>query len=302
MTEWSALNAEFGIKGCLEIRQAAAGLAVIDVTAMGGSASIALQGAQILHWTPNADKPVIWLSPEAKWLVGKSLRGGVPVCWPWFGPHTLQADFPAHGFARTLPWVIKNTTVLDDERVQIQLQLPPTQSTHTWWPQQTTVQMTVIVGGNSLDIELLTHNTDPSPVVVSEALHTYFAVGDVRQARVLGLQGCEYIDKVDNGRRKMQQGPVNIEGEIDRVYLNTDAQCVIEDERWRRRILINKQGSRSTVVWNPWVEKAAKLGDMGAEGYLHMLCVESANALDNSVTIAPGEMHRLGVSYSVEAD
>jgi D-hexose-6-phosphate mutarotase len=152
-----------------------------------------------------------------------------------------------------------------------------------------------------LEIELITRNTGVTPITVSEALHTYFQVGDVREIAVNGLDGCEYLDKVDGYKRKQQAGPVTFSGELDRVYLDTVTDCLIDDPGLNRRIRITKRGSRSTVVWNPWSEKAAKMGDLGGDGFLKMVCVESANAADNLVTISSGEEHRLGVIYRLEA-
>jgi D-hexose-6-phosphate mutarotase len=151
-----------------------------------------------------------------------------------------------------------------------------------------------------LKIDLVTSNTGGMPITIGEVLHTYFEVGDVREIAIHGLDGCEYLDEVDGDKRKEQSGPVMFNAETDRVYFNTGADCVIDDPGLGRRIRICKSGSRSTVVWNPWNEKAAKMGDLGDEGHLHMVCVESANAAENLVTISPGSEHHLQVSYQLE--
>jgi D-hexose-6-phosphate mutarotase len=139
-------------------------------------------------------------------------------------------------------------------------------------------------------------------VVIGEALHTYFHIGDIAAVRVRGLEGCDYLDKVDGGARKQQRGAIRFTGETDRVYVNTAAECVIEDERLRRRIHVAKSGSQATVVWTPWVEKADKMGDFGPDGWRGMVCVESANAAENTLTLKPGGTHTLAVEYRVEAD
>jgi glucose-6-phosphate 1-epimerase len=150
-------------------------------------------------------------------------------------------------------------------------------------------------------MDLATLNTGKKPITIGDALHTYFEVGDVRYAKVHGLHMIDYLDKVDGNKKKQQLGPVIVGSEVDRVYLNTADTCVIEDVKYQRRIRIEKRNSRSTVVWNPWIEKADKMGDLGPDGYLNMICVESTNAADDVVTLAPGAEHHLWVRYSVEA-
>jgi D-hexose-6-phosphate mutarotase len=180
------------------------------------------------------------------------------------------------------------------------LRLPMQAINKNHWPHDTQLECFITVG-ESLEIELVTRNLGEAALDITEALHTYFAVADVRNIQLHGLDGCDYIDKVDGDQRKQQVGPVTIESETDRVYLNTEAECWIDDPGYQRRIRIARSGSRSTVVWNPWVEKAAALGDVGADGYLHMLCDESANALENTVNLAPGAEHRLTVSYQLQS-
>jgi glucose-6-phosphate 1-epimerase len=297
MNKTNDLNERFGIKDSVIFKESPGELVTIDINTRNASASIALQGAQVLTWAPVNEKPVVWLSPAAKYLANKSLRGGIPICWPWFGPHDTHPEFPAHGVARTAPWQVKSVELLHDGRICLIFSLPQTVDTGAYWPYVTPLQYSVTIG-DTLELELLTRNESETDIILGEALHTYFAVSDVRNIRVRGLQGCEYIDKVDQAKRKHQDGEVNITGEVDRVYLNTNAECIIEDSNWKRRIHIEKQGSHSTVIWNPWIEKSDKMGDLGDEGYLNMLCVESANAADNVVTLPSRGEHRLQVKYS----
>jgi len=221
------------------------------------------------------------------------------VCWPWFGPHGSEASFPGHGFARTVPWAVERTEALADA-TRIVLALQQGDATRAQWPHASSAQLVVTVG-RELSCDLITRNLGDAPFVLGEALHTYFAVSDIRNAPIRGLEGCAYWDKAAGGVDGRQEGAIVIGGEVDRVYLDTAADCAIDDAGWRRRIRIRKEGSRSTVVWNPWAEKAEKMGDFGPEGYLGMVCVESGNALGNVVTIPPGGEHTLRVVYSVEA-
>lgn len=296
-TDLAALNERFGIPGQI-VFQPQGGLTVAAVSNSLATATIALQGAHLMTWVPRGQQPVIWLSRSAVLAPGKSIRGGAPVCWPWFGPHPTEPKFPGHGHARTVPWEVIETGVLPGGATQLAFRLVASEAT-ALWPHATPVELRVTVGAG-LELELVTRNEGTAPVTIGDALHTYFEVSDVRQVAIHGLGGLPYIDKVDGGQRKRQTGPVTIAGEVDRIYLDSVADCVIDDPRWRRRIRVSKQGSRSTVVWNPWIDKAAKMGDLGPQGYLNMVCVESANAPDDTVTVAPGGEHRLWVRYGVE--
>jgi glucose-6-phosphate 1-epimerase len=290
------LNDRFGIAGRLRFTRADSGPTLAEIDSPDGSARIALEGGQLLSWTPAGQAPVVWLSPQAVYKPGKSLRGGAPICWPWFGAHPDDAALPGHGFARNKPWQVLGSMLEDDGAIRLDLALIQDDGTRALWPHSAELSLSVTVGAR-LRMALTTRNTGDRPIAISEAIHTYFNVSDVANVLIGGLEGCSYIDKVDDSRRKIQQGPVTIAAEVDRVYLNTTAECIIGDPGPRRRIHIAKSGSRSTVVWNPWSEKGAAFGDMGNDGYRHMLCVETANALDDSVTIAAGASHTLVAEY-----
>jgi glucose-6-phosphate 1-epimerase len=257
-----------------------------------------LQGAHVMTWQPKGQKPVIWLSKAAKFAAGKSIRGGVPLCWPWFGAHATEAGYPGHGFARTIPWALLDTHKLPDGRVRLIFEPVMNDAARAQWPHASKVRYTVNVG-QELVVALATTNTGDAPFPVGQALHTYFEIGDIHNASVAGLEGCAYIDKVDGGKRKKQKGAVTFSGETDRVYLGTNGCCGIVDPVLKRTLLITSTGSRSTVVWTPWTEKAAKMGDFGKQGENRMVCVETANAADDVITLAPGETHRMTAQYRV---
>jgi dihydroxy-acid dehydratase len=297
--------ARFAIPGQLSFRIGAGGLTYVDIDNHGGRATICLQGAHVVSFRPKSQHtPVVWVSDAAKFAPGKSIRGGAPVCWPWFGAHAKEASFPAHGFARTVDWSVTGTRRRNDAKTEITLELVDNEQTRAQWPHATRLTLTVVVG-EKLEMSLATTNTGDAPVQIGEALHTYLQISDIGTVKVSGLEGCDYHDKVDNFARKKQKGAIGFHGEVDRVYVNTPADCVIEDAGLKRRIRIAKSGSQSTIVWTPWTEKAEKMGDMGrgqsGAGWREMVCVESANAMDNVVTVAPGETHTLAVTYSVEA-
>jgi len=299
MMDVSALNEQFAIQGQLIFREGPEGIILAEIQTQLATATISLQGAQVLNWAPLNEAPVIWLSQDAKFTPEKSIRGGVPVCWPWFGPHATEPRYPGHGYARTTVWDVVQAESLDDGRIQLAFALQENDQTRAQWPHNTPLQCRITVG-NTLEIELQTTNKDDSTITITEALHTYFNIGDIRKIQIHGLEDTEYLDKVDGGQRKLQHGPVTIGSEVDRIYVETRAECIIDDPVLQRKILINKLGSNSTVVWNPWLEKANKMGDLGEDGYRHMVCVESGNAAENTITIIPGESHQMVVTYRIE--
>ncbi|MBT3206136.1 MAG: D-hexose-6-phosphate mutarotase [Gammaproteobacteria bacterium] len=272
---------------------------VIKVMNEHASALISLQGAHVLSWIPKGEQEVIWLSEDATFAAGKSIRGGIPVCWPWFGAHESKTEFPAHGFARTTSWEVLSTEALENggTRIIFSMHRQP-ENDHMWLP-DTSIQFNLTIG-YKLELELITHNNGDSAVTIGQALHTYFNVADVSEVFLHGLDHTDYLDKLENFKRKRQFGPIVIEQEVDRVYLDTFNDCVIEDKQLKRNIIIKKIGSHSTVVWNPWQETAEKMGDLGLQGYKKMLCVESSNAAEDVVTIEPGDVHELWVQYEVQ--
>ncbi len=299
MTEIEDLNAQFGITNQLTFATAPGSLTVANINNQHASATIALQGGHLMTWTPKGENPVVWLSPAAKLAPGKSIRGGVPICWPWFGAHATEDTFPSHGFARTSQWQVTETSTLADGATQLKFELEPAKMPKQQWPHACTVQCIITVG-HTLQMELVTSNCGEDEITISEALHTYFAVSDVRNISIDGLDGCHYQDKVDAFKEKQQTGALAFSSEVDRVYIDTQADCIIHDPGLSRQIRISKAGSDSTIIWNPWIEKARQMGDLGDDGYLNMVCVESANAGKNSVTLAAGIKHSLKVCYSVE--
>lgn len=269
------------------------------------TATVCLQGAQLTHWQPRSQaEPVTFMSATAQYTEGKSIRGGVPICWPWFGAHATDKARASHGFARNVLWEARTPVRLENGATQLSLLLSDSEESRALWPHRFGLEYRATVG-DVLDIELTTTNTGGEAFPLSEALHTYFQVGDIGSVQVLGLDGTEFIDTADGGQRKRQKGPVTFAAEVDRVYANTEATCMIIDPLLKRRIHISKRGSQSTVVWNPWEKKAAGLADLGAApatrgGWRQFVCVESANARDNTLTLAAGQSHCLAIQYRAE--
>jgi D-hexose-6-phosphate mutarotase len=294
------LNRAFGIPGRLGFRSTEGGLVVAEVTTAAATASICLQGGHLMAWQPRSTvAPVIKLTERARLLPGKALRGGIPVCWPWFGPHDSEMNWPAHGYARTAAWQVASVEALPDEAIRMELQLSPDAASLQPWKLPAKLSMAFVIG-STLKVDLITQNMGGQPLRIGEALHTYLHVSDVEQVELTGLEGCAYVDKVQGGRESNQRGAVKFSAETDSVYLDTTVDCVIADPGLGRHIRVTKSGSQSTVVWNPWQDKASRMDDVGADGWCSFLCVETANALRNSVTVPAHGSHTLTTEISVE--
>lgn len=287
--------ASHAIPGRLAFEQSPLGGPVARLTTGDTQALVALHGAHILNWIRRGEG-LLWLSPVARIREGKGIRGGVPVCWPWFGDHATDPSKPAHGFARARPWTVA-TTRANADTVSITLAFTPNDADRALWPHAATARLTVSLG-TALNLSLETTNTGSDPFTLTGALHTYFRVSDIANVTVTGLDGRAYLDKLDGFARKTQSGPITFPGEVDRIYLGDTRAILLADSGNRRRIAISSSGSASAVVWNPWIEKTARLGDMGSpDAYRQMVCIETANAGDDVVTLAPGATHTLASTY-----
>ncbi len=288
----------FEIPNALRFEKASNGLTRAVISTPAAEAEIYLHGAHVTRWNPRGQQPVLFLSSKSLFAPGKAIRGGVPVIFPWFGPRSDGKPGPMHGFARTTEWVVERTE-LRDGKVVVALALAPDDATRAFGYDAFHLRLRVTVGAE-LEMEMETRNDAAEPLVFEEALHTYLAIGDVHQVSVSGLDGATYIDKTDGFQRKQQDNePIRIGRETDRLYLNTKSECVIDDPEWQRRIVVAKSGSASTVVWNPWIDKTKTLADMDPGEWTRMICVETANASDNAITLAPGASHAMTASIRV---
>lgn len=276
------------------------GLLMVNINNAQASASISLQGAMVTNWAPLGQQAVIWVSDNSFYEAGRSIRGGIPVCWPWFGQHETESSFPAHGFVRAKMWDLDTVEQLDNGASRLQFSYTLTNEDKKFWPHECSLRLRVTIG-TQLEIALHTHNSGQQLFTISEALHTYFNISDIGKVSVSGLEGGDYLDKVEDFKQKTQQGKIIFNGEVDRVYLDTQGTCRIEDPIMKRDIVISKKGSDSTVVWNPWEERSIAMVDMGKQAYRTMLCVETANAARNKVAIAAGNTHTMQATYSLES-
>lgn len=289
----------FEIPNALRFEEESGGLMRAIISTAQAEASLYLQGAHLTQWTPSGHRPVLFVSPKSLFVPGKAIRGGVPIIFPWFGPRGEGKPGPAHGFARTMNWEVETTRLREDGSVEIALLLAPNDITQSLFSTfQLRFRVTI---GAHLEMELEARNDGDEPFTCEDALHTYFSIGDIHQVSISGLESTTYIDKTDGSKRKqLSDEPIRFAKETDQVHVNTQSTCVIHDPVWNRRIFIEKSGSDSTVVWNPWIDKTAGMADMAAESWKEMICVESANAADNAIILAPGEAHELAVKIRVE--
>ncbi|MDN0077185.1 D-hexose-6-phosphate mutarotase [Crenobacter sp. SG2303] len=257
------------------------------------AAELSLAGGQLLGYAPTGQRPWLYLSPQARSAAGKAIRGGVPLCWPWFGAHPDDPGQPAHGVARTAPWRLDDAR-LDAGVLALQLSGP-----HHGGLAAT---LTLELGPAGFALTLATRNDGTAPVRFSQALHSYFAVGDCREVTLSGLEAAGYDDKVDGGRHPASGAPLRFTSETDRIYYPApDAVLRLADPQWQRVLTLAAQGSGSSVVWNPWVDKAAALADLPDDAWPRFVCVETANAGDDARVLAPGATQRLGVRVSAGA-
>ena len=282
------------------VEAGAGGLPRARVSGARADAELYLQGAHLTQWQPHGAAPVLFLSPRASYAPGQAIRGGVPLIFPWFGAHASNPQAPMHGFARSHPWRLVSSGPGADGAVVLELALDDDQATRALWPAPFTLRYRVTVS-ETLTLALEVVNASPAPFTFEAALHTYLAVGDVEAVSVKGLEDTAYIDKVDAFTRKRQgPEPLRFGGETDRVFLGTRARCVVDDRALRRRLIVDKAGSATTVVWNPGATKSRDIADLEPDGWRRMLCVETANAADDAVTLAAGARHVMTATIRIE--
>lgn len=296
------LNIDHRIDDQIKVVEGSAGFPFIKVSNDSASAVISLYGGQVLSFQPAKEQHnLMFLSKLAYYASGKSIKGGSPVCWPWFGPDPEGKGRPAHGFVRTRFWEVMHTEAVSNEESKVTLGLADSAETRDIWPNAFMLQLQITVG-KSLCLELITRNAGRQPFLITQALHTYFKVGHIDQVSVLGLEGLEYIDKADNAVHRHQAGAVTISAEVDRIYRKVESELVIDDVALDRRIRITSKGSHTAVVWNPWAKISAEMGDLKDDDYERLLCVETANADLDVVRIAPGGEFCLAANYRIERD
>jgi glucose-6-phosphate 1-epimerase len=282
------------------LEKTSGGLDRLVLDAAESEAAVYLHGAHVAHFHPKGERPVLWTSLSSRFESGKPIRGGVPVCFPWFGRKAGSPDAPQHGFARILPWTIVDVTREADLGLRALFELTPETAARAGFATGFLATLAVTVS-RSLRMELTVRNVGRVSAAFEEALHSYFAVSDVRQVRVHGLEGIGYLDTAAGREsRPGETEPIRITAETDRAYTGATGTVTVEDPGWRRRIVVAKQGSATTVVWNPWIAKAKATPDFGDDEWTGMVCVETANALEDKVHLAPGDSHVMTATIDVQ--
>jgi glucose-6-phosphate 1-epimerase len=270
-----------------ELKKLQNGFEYIEINNTFASAKIALQGAHIFHYKRHNEDDILWLSEESDFKLGESIRGGIPVCWPAFG--MSNPDLAQHGFARVGMWKIKERLELDEKTTQLRFILNETKESLSMWNYKFELELKVTIS-DKLTMELKTTNLDKKPFKLTEAFHTYFSVSDISDARVKGLDKKLYFDALSSKTCK-QNGDITFKEEVDSIYQEINSEILLVDKN--RTISINHKGSNSAVVWNPWIEKCARMSAMSSSAYKEFVCIETANALDNFKIIEPNSTHIL---------
>lgn len=267
---------------------------MLEITTAWSTAEIYLFGAHVTNFKKHDEAPMLFLSQCSRFDSINPIRGGVPVIFPWFGP---REGLPAHGFARTKIWEVKEVTTAMDGSVTVRFRLPDSPEAGAYPP---FIAEYIVTVNEHLTMELLvTNRSKDTNLEYEDCLHTYFFVEDIAAISIVGLKGVSYLDKVGGATQRTEgDGPIRISSEVDRVYLDTNHPTEIHDARLGRVIRVEKTNSASTVVWNPWINKAQQMPDFGNDEYQKMVCVESGNVGPNKIVLPPGKTSRLKVTLS----
>lgn len=295
-----ALNSLHSHAGYVTFKEGPNGFPIALITTPDATAAITPYGAHLLSCRFHSDnEELLFLSDNAIFSEGTPIRGGVPICWPWFGPDPQKQGRSDHGFARTAMWRIVSSKLTPTKECVMIFDLTDTPESFALWPHHFRLSLTLTVG-KILTLELTTQNRGDTPFELTQALHTYFRVGAIADTRISGLEGFSYSDKTDHGRQKFQENAIAIEEETDRVYPFEGEEIVLHDNARRRTIRIGSEGSHSAVIWNPWIRVCEQKADLSAEDYQTMVCIETANAGMDIITLHPGESHTLKARYTIE--
>jgi glucose-6-phosphate 1-epimerase len=279
------------IPGTAELVEGNGGLPMVRISTPEATGEMYLHGANVTSWKPQDAAEALFVSSKSLWDRDHAIRGGVPICFPWFGGKADDPKAPSHGLVRAKAWKLESIAQAGSG-VTVSMFTESDEDTRRWWPAEFRLLYHATFG-SELSLELVMTNTGKTPLRFEEALHAYHTVGNIETARVRGLDAVSYVDKTDGNRKKMQQGEIVIVSETDRVYLNTIGAIEVEDPVLHRRIRVAKENSRTTVVWNPWVQKAHSLADFADEEWRQMICIETSNVADFAVDLAPGERHKM---------
>lgn len=293
------LEDKYSIEGEVGFAELEENMAFITVSNKYADANICLYGAHITNFTPHRTMEILWMSPESNFGEGKPIRGGIPVCFPWFGPHKTDSAKPQHGFGRLMYWNVQETASLTTGETLVRLQLCSSAETKTFWDHEFCAEMTVIVG-KTLTATLKVTNTSSIPFEYTCALHSYFNIPSIDEIAIEGLHGSRYINQLDGGDYLQETPLLEIKKAETRHYYNTETDCIIIDTLFNRRIRVAKSGSKITTVWNPGEETCLKIDDIPDDGFHNFVCIEAVNAFNDVIYLAPGEMHETSAIIGID--
>lgn len=296
------LNIDYGIADQLTFVKGNGGLPFILISNAGATALISVYAAQILSFQPTTEcEDLLFLSQKSYYEEGKAIRGGIPICWPWFGPDPKDLDRPDHGFVRNGLWAVLATTAIADNETRIILRFEETIQSKSYWRQAFTLDLEISVG-DTLTLKLVTRNTGNKVFSITQALHAYLHVGDISQVQILGLEGSDYLDKLDDSVQKHQSGAVTFLEEVDRIYTETQNEWIIDDSSFNRQIKITATSNKTMVVWNPWEATSTKIPDLEPVDYQHFICLEAGNVDTDTIEILPGNEYSLLTNFKITRD
>lgn len=290
MVDIDELDDRFSIEGELGFNEADGDLISINIFNKFADFEICLYGAQVLRFIPHGSFDVLWMSSESAFEVGKPIRGGIPLCFPWLGLHPTDNDKPEDGFASLMYWEVIETASRETGETLVRLQLCSSEETKQYWPFDFCAQLSVLVG-KWLEVKLNIKNTGNHNLEYSAAFHSYFNISGIDNIGIKGLQGATYYQGFENELITQEEELLEIKKEENRRYINTDSDCIIIDSIFNQAIRVSKQGSNITVVWNPGEESSAKMEDIPDDGFEAFVCIETVNAYNDTVQLAPGEEH-----------
>lgn len=294
---------QFANKDHLSFVEGKGGLPFIKVENEYASALISIYGAQVLSYKlklkDGGNNELLFVSESAYFEEGKAIKGGIPICWPWFGRDPENLGRQMHGFARNMLWQLEDTSSTSADDTKIVLSLTESKDSYKLWPHDFKVILTITIG-KSLHLSLQTVNTGKEAITITQALHTYFSIADIQQVQLEGLDGVQYLDMVNGANKtEVQLDGVNVNQEVDRIYTDAPNYATLIDTKSQREVTIKTSGSKTTVVWNPWIDISKSSGDLNDDAYQRFICVETANAAEDVVVIEPNESFKIEAEYTL---
>ena len=298
MIDIEELEDKFSIEGELGFYEQDE-LIFITISNKFADAEVCLYGGHITNFKPHKTMEILWMSPESNFQEGIPIRGGIPVCFPWFGPHKTDPSMPQHGFARLKQWNVIETSTFPSGETMLRLQLCSSPQTKNYWNYDFCAEMKIIVGKN-LTATLQVSNTSATEFEYTCALHSYFSLSSIENITIEGLQNTRYHNQLEPGEFIQDTEKLEIKKAETRHYYDTESTCVINDPYFRRRISMAKSGSKVTTVWNPGEETCKKIDDMPDDAFQTFICVETVNAFNDAKKLAPGEIYETTAIIGLE--